>query len=301
MKKEKTKSALYKKENLAGYLFISPFIIGFLCFTVVPIIASFGLSLTKYDILSSPKYIGLNNYIKMFTADKTFWLSFRVTFFYALVSVPLKLFASLMVAMFLQKPSKSNAFFRAVYYLPSILGGSVAIAVVWVRLWATDGVINSILNKIGIHSEMSWLANTKTAIWTLILLSVWQFGSSMLIFLSGLQQIPKELYEAATVDGASKFVQFWKVTLPMLTPIIFFNLVQQMINGFMSFTSCYVITGGAPLKSTLFYSVYLYQMAFENNKMGYASAMAWFMLLVIALMTALIFKSSDKWVYYENK
>ena len=297
----KSKTVITKKENRAGYFFILPFIIGFLLFTIIPVIASLYLSFTKYDILSSPKWIGLSNYIKMFTGDKVFWTSFRVTFFYALVSVPLKLLMSLLVAMLLVKPRAENGFFRAIYYIPSILGGSIAIAVVWIRLFATDGVVNSLLNKVGVSANISWLSRTDTAIWTLIILAIWQFGSSMLIFTSGLQQIPQELYEASRVDGAGKMRQFFKITLPMLTPVIFFNLVQQMINGFMAFTSSYVITGGDPLNSTLFYSVYLYRQAFQFFKMGYASAMAWFMLFIVALMTLLIFKSSDKWVFYENK
>lgn len=297
----KSKTVITKKENRAGYFFILPFIIGFLLFTIIPVIASLYLSFTKYDILSSPKWIGLSNYIKMFTGDKVFWTSFRVTFFYALVSVPLKLLMSLLVAMLLVKPRAENGFFRAIYYIPSILGGSIAIAVVWIRLFATDGVVNSLLNKVGVSANISWLSRTDTAIWTLIILAIWQFGSSMLIFTSGLQQIPQELYEASRVDGAGKMRQFFKITLPMLTAVIFFNLVQQMINGFMAFTSSYVITGGDPLNSTLFYSVYLYRQAFQFFKMGYASAMAWFMLFIVALMTLLIFKSSDKWVFYENK
>lgn len=298
---KRNKTLITKKENSAGYFFIFPFILGFLLFTIIPVIASLYLSFTKYDILSSPKWTGLSNYIKMFTNDKVFWTSFRVTFFYALVSVPLKLLMSLVVAMLLAKPKAENGFFRAIYYIPSILGGSIAIAVVWIRLFATDGVVNSILNNAGIDANISWLSRTDTAIWTLIILAIWQFGSSMLIFTSGLQQIPKELYEASRVDGAGKMRQFFKITLPMLTPVIFFNLVQQMINGFMAFTSSYVITGGDPLNSTLFYSVYLYRQAFQFSKMGYASAMAWFMLFIVALMTIFVFKSSDKWVFYENK
>ncbi|MCR5717079.1 MAG: sugar ABC transporter permease [Lachnospiraceae bacterium] len=298
---QQRKTVIRRRENLEGYLFIMPFIIGFLLFTAVPICVSFYLSFTKYDILSSPRWTGLSNYIKMFTSDRVFWTCFKVTLFYAFVSVPLKLFMSLMVAMLLMKPKLENGIFRAIYYIPSILGGSIAIAVVWCRLFATDGAINNILGTLGLPDDISWLSRTDTAIWTLIVLAIWQFGSSMLIFTSGLQQIPTELYEAARVDGAGKIVQFFRITLPMLTPVIFFNLVQQLINGFMAFTSSYVITGGAPLNSTLFYSVYLYQQAFQFSKMGYASAMAWFMLFVVALMTILLFKSSDRWVFYETK
>jgi multiple sugar transport system permease protein len=286
-----------QKEQVSGYVFILPFIIGLFAFTLIPILASFALSLTDYDILSKPKFAGLDNYIRMLTKDPLFWKSFGVTFFYAIVSVPLKLIMALMVALFFQRTSKATSVYRAVYYLPSIMGGSVAVAVLWRRMFASDGVINSVLNMIGIHSNIGWLSGTGTAIWTLIILSVWQFGSSMLVFLAGLKQIPLTLYEAARVDGCSKLKQFFKITLPMLSPVIFFNLVQQTINGFMAFTQSYVITGGKPLNSTLFYTVYMYQRSFQYSEMGYGSAMAWFMLVVVALLTILIFRSSTNWVY----
>ncbi len=274
-----------------------PFIIGLFAFTLIPIIASFALSFTNYDILSTPKFAGLDNYIRMFTQDPTFWKSFGVTFFYAVVSVPLKLIMALMVAMFFQRTSRATSVYRAVYYLPSIMGGSVAVAVLWRRMFASDGVINSVLQQFGIASDIGWLSGTRTAIWTLIILSVWQFGSSMLVFLAGLKQIPVTLYEASRVDGCSRVKQFFKITLPMLTPVIFFNLVQQTINAFMAFTQSYVITGGKPLNSTLFYTVYMYQRSFQYSEMGYGSAMAWFMLIVVALLTVLIFRSSGSWVY----
>lgn len=274
-----------------------PFIIGLFAFTLIPILASFALSFTSYDILSTPKFAGLDNYIRMFTQDPIFWKSFGVTFFYAVVSVPLKLIMALMVAMFFQRTSKATSVYRAVYYLPSIMGGSVAVAVLWRRMFASDGVINSVLQQVGIPSDIGWLSGTRTAIWTLIILSVWQFGSSMLVFLAGLKQIPVTLYEASRVDGCGKVKQFFKITLPMLTPVIFFNLVQQTINAFMAFTQSYVITGGKPLNSTLFYTVYMYQRSFQYSEMGYGSAMAWFMLIVVALLTVMIFRSSGSWVY----
>lgn len=232
------------KNHIAGYIFIMPFIIGFLAFTFVPIVISFVLSFTKYDILSPPSFIGFDNFIRMFTKDDIFWKSFRVTIFYALVSVPLKLAMALFVAMLFVRSTKMSAFYRGVYYLPSILGGSVAVAVLWKRLFASDGVINSLLGVVGIESDISWLGRTDTAIWVLIILSVWQFGSSMIIFLAGLKQIPTTLYEAARVDGCGKVKQFFKITIPMLTPVLFFNLIQQSINAFMAFTQSFVITGG---------------------------------------------------------
>ena len=297
----KTKKQLSLKQRLneehtAGFIFVLPFIIGFLAFSAIPIIISFCLSFTRYDILGSPTFIGIENFVRMFTDDDKFWKSFGTTFFYAVVSVPLKLIMALFVAMLFVKTTRFTSVMRAVYYLPSIMGGSIAVAVLWRRLFASDGVINAILG-----TDIAWLGRKDTAIWTLIILSVWQFGSSMLIFLAGLKQVPVSLYEAATVDGCSKVGQFFKITLPMLTPVIFFNLVQQTINAFMAFTQSFVITNGGPRDSTLFYSVYQYQRAFEFHEMGYGSAMAWFMLLVIGLLTALIFKSSTKWVYNESK
>lgn len=285
------------REGVAGYVFILPFIVGLLAFTIIPVIISLVLSFTKYDILSSPVLIGFDNYIRMFTKDPTFWKSFRVTLFYVVASVPLKLIMALFVAMLFYKGTRMVSVYRAVYYLPSILGSSVAVAVLWKQIFAVDGVFNSILGFIGIDSKIGWLSRPDTAIWTLVVLSVWQFGSSMLVFLGGLKQIPVSLYEAATVDGCSRPRQFLSITLPMLTPVIFFNLIQQTINAFTAFTQSYIITNGKPLDSTLFYAVYMYRRSFEFSEMGYGAAMAWFMLFVVSLLTAVIFKTSNKWVY----
>lgn len=296
-KRKKGIAAFLQKEHVAGYVFILPFIIGLFAFTLIPIIISFLLSFTRYDILSAPEFIGIENFKRMFTVDPLFWKSFGVTFFYAVISVPLKLMMALFVAMLFYKGSKASSLYRGIFYLPSIMGGSVAVAVLWRHLFAVDGVLNSLLGLVGIESNIGWLSRTDTAIWTLIILSVWQFGSSMLVFLAGLKQIPVSLYEAATVDGGGKVRQFFSITLPMLTPMIFFNLIQQTINAFMAFTQSYVITGGKPLNSTLFYTVYMYRRSFEYSEMGYGSAMAWFMLVVVGIMTALIFRSSNSWVY----
>ena len=288
------------KESSAGIVFSLPFIIGFLVFLIIPMGLSLYYSFCDYDILSPPNFTGLDNYIEMFTKDETFWRSVKATFYFAFISVPLRLVFALLVAMILLRTTKMTGFYRAAYYLPSILGGSVAVAVLWRRMFATDGVINSILGAIGIDTQFAWLGNTKTAIWTLILLAVWQFGSSMLIFLSALKQIPQELYEAADVDGANKFVKFFRVTLPLLTPTIFFNLVMQMINGFLAFTQSLIITDGKPMDSTLFYAVYMYRQAFAFNHAGYASAMAWIMLLFIGLLTLILFKTKKYWVYEQE-
>lgn len=296
----RSNSKLYKfmnKEKTAGVIFCLPFIIGFIMFLIVPMAISFYYSFCDYNILSPPKFTGLDNYIKMFTGDEVFWKSFKATLYFALVSVPLRLIFALIVALILVKPTKLTGFYRAAYYLPSILGGSVAVAVLWRRMFATDGVVNAILGTFGIDTSFAWLGDTRTAMWTLIILAIWQFGSSMLIFLSALKQIPKDLYEAAEVDGATSVKKFFKVTLPLLTPTIFFNLVIQMINGFLAFTQSLIITQGKPMDSTLFYAVYMYQQSFNYNNAGYASAMAWVMLLFIGLITLILFKTKRFWVY----
>lgn len=281
-------------------MFCLPFIIGFLVFLIIPMGISFYYSLCDYDILSPPEFVGLKNYIDMFTNDEVFWHSIKATLYFALVSVPLRLIFALLVAMILVKPTKATGFYRAAYYLPSIIGGSVAVAILWKRMFAPDGVVNSILGIFGIDTNFAWLSDTRTAIWTLILLAVWQFGSSMLIFLSALKQIPKSLYEAADVDGAGKVTKFFRVTLPLLTPTIFFNLVMQMINGFLAFTQSLIITQGKPMDTTLFYAVYMYQQSFSFSKSGYASAMAWVMLGIIAVITFILFKTKKYWVYEQG-
>ncbi|WP_349672264.1 sugar ABC transporter permease [Lacrimispora sp.] len=288
------------KESTAGVVFSLPFIVGFLLFMVVPMGISFYYSLCDYNILSPPVFTGFKNYIKMFTDDNVFYKTIGVTFYFAFVSVPLRLIFALMVALLLLKSSKATGFYRAFYYLPSIIGGSVAVSILWKRMFATDGVVNLLLGILGIHTKFAWLGNNKTAIWTLIILAIWQFGSSMLIFLSSLKQIPVSLYEASRVDGANKFSQFFKITLPLLTPTIFFNLVMQMINGFLAFTQCFIITQGKPLNSTLFYTVYMYQQSFEFYNTGYGAALAWVMLLLICVITVILFATKRFWVYTEG-
>jgi len=301
---EKKKNLSFKqfmnKESTAGVVFSLPFIIGFLAFMIVPMGISLYYSFCDYNILSPATFTGLKNFIKMFTDDEVFYKTIGVTFYFALVSVPLRLVFALIVAMILQKTTRATGFYRAAYYLPSIIGGSVAVAILWRRMFATDGVINKLLGTIGIETSFAWLGNTKTAIWVLIILAVWQFGSSMLIFLSSLKQIPGSLYEAARVDGANKISQFFKITLPLLTPTIFFNLVMQMINGFLAFTQCFIITEGRPMNSTLFYTVYMYQQSFRFTNTGYGAALAWVMLAIIGLITLFLFATKRFWVYTEG-
>lgn len=288
------------RESTAGFVFSLPFSIGFLMFMVVPMGLSLYYSFCDYNILAPPVFVGMKNYIKMFTDDPVFLKTIGVTFYFAFVSVPMRLVFALIVALILFRTTKATAFYRAAYYLPSIIGGSVAVAILWKRIFATDGVINQLLRIIGIKTSFPWLGNVNTAIWTLIILAVWQFGSSMLIFLSSLKQIPVTLYEAARVDGANRFSQFFKITLPLLTPTIFFNLVMQTINGFLAFTQCFIITQGKPLNSTLFYTVYMYQQSFEFYNTGYGAALAWVMLGIIGLITLILFATKKFWVYTEG-
>lgn len=288
------------RESVAGVVFSLPFIIGFLLFLAVPMGLSLIYSFSDYDILSPARFAGFSNYIRIFTHDQTFISSVKATFYFALVSVPLRLIFALIVALILVRPTKAVGFYRAAYYLPSIIGGSVAISVLWRRMFAVDGVVNSLLGLIGIPSNLPWLSNTRTAIWTLIILAVWQFGSSMLIFLAALKQIPASLYEAAEIDGASGWRTFFNVTLPLLTPTIFFNLVMQTINGFLAFTQSLIITDGRPLNTTLFYAVYMYRQAFQYGNAGYAAALAWVMLAFIGLLTFILFQTKKYWVYQQD-
>lgn len=287
------------KRNLIGFAFISPWLIGFLGFILGPVIASLYLSFTDYDLLSSPTWIGLDNYIKMFTNDSRFWGSLTVTLIFVAVAVPLKLVFSLFIAMLFNTSFKGTKLYTLIFYIPSILGGSVAVSVMWRELFGSQGVVNALFAILGLPTS-DWVNNPDYALSVIILLIVWQFGAPMLIFLAALKDIPNELYDAASVDGANFLSRFFKITIPMITPIIFFNLVMQMITGFMTFTQAYIITEGGPLDKTLVYALYLYQNAFEFYKMGYASAMAWVLLFIIVVITALIFKSSKSWVFYQS-
>ena len=289
------------RDNVAGYVFILPFIIGLIVFTAIPFFTSLYLAFTNYNILSAPKWVGLDNFKKMFLEDDLFWTSFKVTFKFALIQVPIKLTVALLVALVLSRSTRLTSFYRAAFYIPSLMGGSVAIALLWKQLFSPKGVINQVLGFFGLPDSTAWLGNPKTALGTLIALGVWQFGSSMLIFLAAIKNIPQSYHEAAIVDGAGPVRRFFSITLPMLTPIIFFNLINQVIGAFQAFNSSYLITQGKPLNTTLYYGVHLYNKAFNHYEMGYGCAMAWFMLLVIAFFTALIFRSSSAWVYYESE
>jgi multiple sugar transport system permease protein len=286
-------------DGAAGYLFLVPWLIGFFGLTLGPVLASLYLSFTDFDLLRDPRWVGAANYVRIATSDPKFAASMHVTFVYVLFAVPLKLAFALAVAMILNRGIAGLPVYRALFYLPSLLGASVAIAVLWRQLFAGDGLVNQVLAPFGIQGP-SWISNPSTSLWTLIALSIWQFGSPMIIFLAGLRQIPQEVYDAAAVDGATTSDRFWKITLPLLTPVIFFNAVVQTIDAFKAFTPAFIISGGTggPIDSTLFYTLYLYQEAFAYFRMGYAAALAWILLLIIGLFTAFSFLSSRYWVHY---
>jgi multiple sugar transport system permease protein len=294
------------RDNASSYAFLVPWLLGFFVLTIYPMGYSLYLSFTQYNILQPPKWVGARNFMVMlvgspeFPRDERFLKSLLVTLRYVLISVPLKLAFALAVAMLMNQKLRLISFYRTLYYIPTLLGGSVAIAVLWRRLFAGDGVINMILEALFKVQPPSWISNPRYALYTLILLSVWQFGSPMIIFLAGLKQIPQEYYDASAVDGAGKFRQFLHITLPCLSPVIFFNLVMQMIGAFQSFTQAYIVSNGSggPLDSTMFYSLYLYLKGFGFGEMGYASAMAWALLVIIAGLTALSFKLSGTLVSY---
>ena len=280
---------------------IAPWLIGFVIIYFVPMIASLGLSFTNYTMLNTPRFVGFDNFIRMFTQDATFWPSLGVTFYYVFAVVPLRLAFALFIAMLLNSKRKFLGVYRAVFYIPSLIGGSVAVAIIWRQMFGDKGVLMSLLALVGVYQKTSLIGDTSTAIWTIIILGVWQFGSSMLIFLAALKQIPQYLYEAAKMDGANSAQTFFKITIPMLTPIIFFNLILQIINSFKAFTESYIITNGGPMNSTLFFVLNLYKRAFTYNQMGYSCAMAWILVLIMGAFTLLLFKSQKHWVYYEKK
>ncbi|MBR1218961.1 sugar ABC transporter permease [Bradyrhizobium sp. U87765 SZCCT0131] len=287
--------------SAAGYLFLTPWLLGFFGLTLGPALISLYLSFTDFDLLGTPKWIGAANYVRIATNDPKFVAAMHVTFLYVVLAVPLKLAFALLVAVVLNKGIRGLPLYRALFYLPSLIGASVAIAVLWRQLFAGDGLLNQFLGVFGITGP-SWISDPDYSLYTLVALSIWQFGSPMIIFLAGLRQIPRDVYEAAEIDGASRRQQFWRITLPLLTPVVFFNAVVQTIEAFKAFTPAFIISGGSggPIDSTLFYTLYLYQEAFAYFRMGYASALAWILVVIIAAFTALAFLSSRYWVHYDG-
>lgn len=287
------------KESTVGHVFAASFIFGFICFSLIPILTSLYYSFTDYSMGSKTiDWVGSTNFARLFK-DEIFVKSLGVTLKYVFTSVPLKLAFALFVAFLLTRKSKMVTLYRSLYYVPSLVGGSVAVALVWKQLFARKGLINAVLVDMGLE-KINWFGDEKLALIPLILMSVWQFGSSMIIFAAGLKEIPTSYYEAARMDGANGFQLFFKITLPCLSPIILYNLVMQTISAFMAFTQAFIITQGGPNNGTMMYSLYVYNQAFQYNNMGYACAMSWFMLVVMSIITLVIFKSSKMWVFSES-
>ncbi len=292
--------ALARRETIAFYLCISPWLVGFTLFVLGPMLASLFISFTRWDLLSPAKFVGLQNYQKMFIRDPLFWQSLKVTAIYTSAYVPIELVGGLVLALIMNQKLRFLGVFRTIYYLPSVLPG-VAFVVLWMWILHPDvGLVNTLLSYVGIEGPR-WLADPDWALPALLIMSLWGLGRSMVIYLASLKGIPKHLYEAAAIDGAGSWHSFWKITLPMLTPTIFFNLVLSIISTFQTFTSAFVATDGGPLDATLFYVLYLFRQAFQYFNMGYASALAWVLFVIIFVFTLLIVRSSGRWVYYEGE
>ncbi|WP_430512528.1 carbohydrate ABC transporter permease [Pannonibacter phragmitetus] len=285
------------ESRFLGLAYVTPYVFGLLLFTAVPFGASLYLAFTDYNLVSSPSWIGMDNFEKLFTRDRTFLRSLNVTLLYVGMTVPLKLAFALFIAVILNYKLKAINLFRTAYYVPSILGGSIAIAVLWRYLFSTEGLVNMALAVVGL-GPVNWFGDPTNALFTITLLRMWQFGSAMVIFLAALQSIDKSLYEAASIDGSGPWSTFRHITLPLITPVIFFNLVMQMVQAFQEFNGPYIITQGGPLKATYFLPLYIYELAFKKFDMGYASAVAWVLFIIIMALTLVAFWSSKKWVYY---
>ena len=289
-------------DNRAAYAFLTPWLIGMLVFTIGPMLFSLYLAFTRYDLSSAPEWVGLANFERMFTTDPRYFDSVQVTLTYVAWSVPLLLAVSLGLALLLNRGLAFLTGYRALFYLPSLIGGSVAVAALWRQIFGEEGIVNRALALVGIE-HASWVGDPDSALHTIVILQVWTFGSAMVIFLDGLRQIPRELYDAASVDGAGALRRFRSVTLPMLSPLVFFNLLLSVVNAFQAFTSAYVVSNGTggPSDSTLFYTLYLYEQGFAQLNMGYAAAMAWVLVLGLALFTGFLFLSSRYWVHYGDE
>lgn len=290
-----------RRETLAGYGFLVPWLVGFFGLTIIPMAYSLYLSFTSYNIFSPPKWIGLDNYIRMFTSDPAFIQSAQITLIYVLVGTPITLIAALVVAMLLNYRDKGAGFFRSAFYAPSLIGGSVSVAIVWRAMFSADGPVDNSLSFFGIDLG-GWVGNPDLVLPMMILLSVWMFGATMVIFLAGLKQIPKELYEAAEMDGAGPWHRFRAVTIPLLSPVIFFNLLLGLIGAFQVFASAYIISNGSggPAGMTNFITLYLYKRGFSDGQMGYASAIAWVLLIVVAIIAFILFRTQKSWVHYSG-
>ncbi|EXU66974.1 ABC transporter permease [Streptomyces sp. PRh5] len=295
------KRARKRERQGAAWVFLSPWVLGAAVLTLLPMAVSLYLSFTDYDMFDAPRWIGFRNYTQMFTEDPRYWRSVITTLTYVVIAVPLQLLLALAVAIALKSVKRGKGFYRSAFYAPSLLGASMSIALVWRAIFNDGGSVDNLLSGMGIDIG-GWINKPGWAILSVALLTIWQFGAPMVIFLAGLQQIPAELYEAAAVDGASWWRQFRSITIPMLSPVLFFNLVLQMIQAFQVFTPAFAVSAGkgGPADSTLVYTLYLYDRAFTASHMGYASAMAWALLLAIGVVTAVLFRTSRAWVFYAN-
>jgi len=288
-----------RRSYLTAYAFLAPWFIGLIVIVIGPMLASLVLSFTRYDLLSPPQWAGFSNYVRMFTTDTKFMKSVGVTAMYTGIAVPGILLISLLLALYLNRGMRGTSVYRTMFYIPYLLGGSVAIAILWLQVWGQKGMFNMVLSWFGIKGK-SWIGSPNTALLTVAFLAIWTFGSTMVIFLAGLRQIPQSYYEAAQIDGANRWQQFWNITFPNLTPIIFFNGLLTIVNALQSFTPAYVISGGtgSPANALLVYTVYLYQQGFVNYNMGYAAAMGWVLVAALAIVAGVLFWSSKYWVFY---
>jgi len=294
------RTLIRRNEWITGWLLITPWVVGFLIFALGPMLASFALSLTNWPIFSTPEWVGLKNYDVMLTKDPLVRQALKVSTSYSVTAVPLQMAVGLFIALLLNQRIKGLALFRTIFYLPSAMSG-VAIAMVWLWMFSGDfGLINSVLKMVGIRGPY-WLSNQRTVLPAFVLMSLWTVGGGVIIYLAGLQGIPTELYEAAEVDGAGEWVKFQNITLPMLSPVLFFQLVMGLIASFQVFAGPFIMTGGGPSNASLFYMLYLYQNGFRYFKMGYASALAWLLFLLILILTLLVFRSSALWVFYSGE
>jgi oligogalacturonide transport system permease protein len=290
---------MYEDKRI-GFLFVLPFVLGVLLFKLFPFVTSFCLSFTQFDIIDPPQWVGLQNYRELFGDDPLFRQSLGVTLWFAVLAVPLRVGFALFVAHVLNFKLRGINFFRSAFYLPSILGGSIAVAVLWRFIFSKYGLVNLVLVKLGFE-PVAWLADERWSIWTIVLLFTWQFGSAMVIFLAALQNVPTSLYEAAECDGASRWQQFWRITVPLITPVIFFNLIMQMVHAFQEFNGPYLITEGGPLNSTYVLALYIYDQSFRFFNLGYGAALSWVLLGLVAALSGISFWSSRYWVFYAGE
>lgn len=289
----------YSRRDWIGLLYLLPWLAGLVVFQLYPFVYSFVLSFTDKSMAASFKLIGISNYVRLLTDDADFWKNVEVTLKYGFIAVPGRVLFALFIAMLLSSDRKGINLFRTVYYLPSIFGSSVAISIIWKFIFQKQGVVNAVLEGLGLRG-VNWLGNPKVALFTISIIPIWQFGSSMVLFLAAIKNVPRELYESAQMDGASGIQRFFRITLPMISPIMLFNLIMQLISCFQEFSTAYVLTGGGPNKATFLYGIKIYREAFTNFKMGYASALSWMLFAGLMCLSGLIFISSGKWVYRDE-